>query len=112
MYSNQSLDFSMDPALPDLLPEGSLFDDLLYSDVPALTINHPDIATLNHRLDQLSLDSNTQSLRIDVEKAKRQKLSATVRRVKQDISLPRPEITSLKQDIDMIRGSKTLLITI
>jgi len=41
----------MDPALPDLLPEGSLFDDPLCSDVPALTINYPDIATLNYRLD-------------------------------------------------------------
>ena len=59
MYSNHSLNFSIDPALSDLLPKGSLFDDLLYSDVPALAITHPDIATLNHRLDQLSLDTNT-----------------------------------------------------
>jgi len=102
MYSN----FLMDPALPDLLPEGSLFDNLLYSDVTALAITHPDIATLNHRLDQLSLDTNTQSLRIDVEKAKRQKLSAIVRPVKQNILLPCPEIASLKQDITTIRGEQ------
>ena len=73
MYSSYLMNSSMDPVLPDLLPEGSLFDDLLHSDVPALATTHPDITTLNHRLDRLSLDTNTQSLRIDVEKAKRQK---------------------------------------
>ena len=60
MNSDQSLNFSVDSTLPDLLPEESLFNDL---------ITHPDIATLNRRLDQISLNTNTQSLRIDVEKA-------------------------------------------
>ena len=106
MYSSYLTNSAMDPVLPDLLPEGSFLDDLLYTDVPVPTIPNADIATLNHRLDRLSLDTNTQSLRIDKEKAKRQKLSATVRRVRQDLSSPRPEIVTLQQDVDVIRSEQ------
>ena len=103
MNFDQSLNFSVDSTLPDLLPEESLFNDLIYSDVPALAITHPDIATLNRRLDQISLDTNTQSLHIDVEKAKRQRLSETVRRVRQNTLRLCPDVISLKQDVTTIR---------
>ena len=55
MNSDYSLNFSADSTLPELLPEESLFNDLIYADVPALAITHPDIATLNRRLDQITL---------------------------------------------------------
>ena len=104
MYQNNLLNLPTDPALPDLLPEGSLFDDIFHAEVPVIAITNPDIAALNYRLDHLS-----QALRIDVERAKRQKLSATVRRVKQNILLPCPEIASLKHDIETIRGDQNIL---
>ena len=103
MTSNHSLNFSVDSTLPDLLPEESLFNDLIYADVPALAITHPDITTLNCRLYQITLDTNTKSLRIDVEKVKRQRLSETVRRVGQSTLRPCPEVTSLRQDVTTIR---------
>ena len=96
----------MKPALPDLLPEGSFLDDLLDTDATVPTFPDADLVTLTQRFDQLSLDTNTQLLRIEVEKAKRQKLSATVRRVKTDLLSPRPEIVTLRQDVDTMRNEQ------
>ena len=53
MYQNNLLSLHTDPALPDLLPEGSLFDDIFHSDDPTIAITHPDIAALNYRLDHV-----------------------------------------------------------
>ena len=106
MFSNYLTSFEMEPALPDLLPEGSFLDDLLDADAPAPAISNADLVALNQRFDRLSLDTNTQSLRIDIEKAKRQKLSATVRRVKQDLLSPRPETVTLRQNVDTMRNEQ------
>jgi len=96
MYQNNLLSLSVDPALPDLLPEGSFLDDIFHLDDPNIAITHPDIAALNQRLDHLSLETNTQALRIAVERAKHQKLRATIRQVKQDMLPPCPDIASLR----------------
>ena len=99
----------MDPALPDLLPEGSLFDDIFPSENPSVTVTHPDIVALNSRLDHLSLETNTQALRIKVERAKRQRLSATVRQVKQNMLLSCPDIASLKDDVEVMQGNQNAI---
>ena len=96
----------MDPVIPDLLPEGSFQDDLLDTNIPVPVIPNADIVTLNQRFDQLSLDTNTQSLRIEIEKVKRQKLSATIRRLRQDLLSPHPEIARLRQDVDTMRNEQ------
>jgi len=109
MYQNNLLSLPTDLVLPDLLPEGLLFDDIFHSDDPTIAITHPDIAALNYRLDHLSLETNTQALRIDVERAKLQKLRATVRQVKQNMLLPCPDIASLKYDIETMRGDQNTI---
>ena len=109
MFSNYLSNFEMEPALPDLLPEGLLLNDLLDIDTTVPTFPNADLVTLNQRFDQLSLDTNTQSLRIDVEKAKRQKLSASVRRIKKDLLSPRSEIVTLRQDVDTLRNEQNAI---
>jgi len=46
MYQNNLLNLSVDPALPDLLPEGSFLGDILSLDDPTIAIAHPDIAAV------------------------------------------------------------------
>ena len=106
MFSNYLNVNEMDPVLPDLLPEGSFLDDLLDAEIPLPAIQSTDIITLNQRLEQLSLDANTQALRLEIEKAKRQKLSTTVRRIKQDLLTPHSDIIKLRQDIDILRSKQ------
>ena len=58
--------------------------------------------SLNSRLEHLSLEINTQSLRIEVERAKRQKMRASLKQLKQEISTPCPDIAPLRQEISVI----------
>ena len=79
MYQNNLLNLTGDPTLPDLFPKGPLPDYLFQLNDLTATIVHPDIIALNRRLDHLSLETNTQGLRIAVERAKCQKLHAAIR---------------------------------
>jgi len=93
MHQSNLLNLTGDPALP----EGPL------PDYPTVTMAHPDIIALNRRLDLLSLETNTQGLRIAVERAKRQKLHATIRQVRQDMSLSCPDIVTIRHDLETMR---------
>ena len=96
MYQDNLLNLTGDPILPDLLPEGPLPDDLFQLSDLTSTIIHPDLVALNKRLDHLFLETNTQGLRIAMERAKRQKFKATIRQVRHDMSIPCPDIAMLK----------------
>jgi len=49
-----------------------------------LYLSTDDVLTLSKQVGQLNLDLNTQSLKIDVEKLKRQKLGNTLRQMKRE----------------------------
>jgi len=104
MFQNNLINLTGDPTLPDLLPEDPMLNDLFQIDDLPTPVIHPDITELSRRLDHLSLETNTQGLRIAVERAKRQRLQATIRQVKQDLSLPCPDITILKKRIESPAG--------
>ena len=106
MHSNYLFNDEIDPVIPDLLPEGSFLDELLNTDVPAPMIPNADIVALNYRFDQLFIDMNTLSLRIEVEKAKRQKLNAIFRKLKQDLLSPHPELIKLRQNFETLRSEQ------
>ena len=53
-----------------------------------LVLTYQDIATLNDLISRINLDINTQNLRVEVEKIKRQKLRMTMRNLKNDINSP------------------------
>ena len=68
-----NIDNPEDNLITDSFPEGSLFNDVFPLEPPFMTLLHSDITTINSRSKHLSLEINTQSLRIEVERAKRQK---------------------------------------
>ena len=109
MSFSDFLDMPMEPSLPDLLPEGSLFNSTFPPENPSITSTQQDIVVLSSRLDQLSLWSNwagTQSLRIELEKHKRQKLRTTIRQIKQDMNSPCPDTVSLKYEFDIMQRNQ------
>jgi len=67
------LNTQTDILLPDLLAEDPLLDSLFCLEAPPLGVTHPDIMALNLKLDNLSLECNTQALQLEVERVKRQK---------------------------------------
>ena len=100
MNFSNFFDLTMELTLPDLLPEGSLFNETFLPENPSTIITHPEIVALNSRIDQFFLESNTQSLRIELEKHKRQKLRTTIKQVKQNMIIPSPDIASLRYDAE------------
>ena len=49
---------------------------------PYLFPSTDEVITLSKRIEQLNIDVNTQNLKIEVEKLKRQKLGSTLRQMK------------------------------
>ena len=78
MYRDNLISLTEDPTLPDLVPEDPIFDDLLRVDDWTIPTMHPDVIELSRKLDNLTIESNTQGLRLEVERAKRQRLQASV----------------------------------
>ena len=74
--------------------------------IPLENINlfpsYHDIATLSDQIAKLSIDLYTQSLRIEVEKTKRQKLSIIVKRIKHEKTPPDPSLMGIRNDIYVI----------
>jgi len=78
--------------LSDIFPKGSLTNDIFHLETPFVTPSYSDLVTVNSRLEHLSLEINTQSLRIEVERAKRQKLRASLKQFKQSTLSPCSEM--------------------
>lgn len=98
---NQCNLFSLsgDPTLPDLVPEAPVFEDLLQFNDWTIPSPCPDIVELTRKLDSLTLESNTQSLRLEIERAKRQRLQASIRQIKRDVITMSPEIIEIRNDL-------------
>jgi len=73
MQQNTLLSLNEDPTLPDLIPEDLLFDDLLRVNESMMPLVHPDVVELGRKLDSLTIEVNTQGLRLEIEKVKRQR---------------------------------------
>jgi len=97
--NNNFLNTQTDIPLPDLLYEGPLIDDMFCFEAPPLNVVYPGITELNLKLDNLSLECNTQALQLEVERVKRQELRASIRAMKQQISLPCPDTALIKREI-------------
>ena len=63
-----------------------LFNNEFPVDPPFLTPSLADLTASSNRLEGLQLDYSTQSLRIKVERAKRQKLGVNLKRIKKATS--------------------------
>ena len=78
-------DLSINATLPDMLAGGPFSDELFRIDDLLPMPEHPDIITISRQLESLSIENNTQSLQIKIERMKRRQL--------------RPDTTSLKQEL-------------
>ena len=64
---------------------------------------------LSSKIEQLTLDSSTQALRIKIERAKRQKLKMSIRALKQQLSLPCPNIATTRQEIENMQLNQSIV---
>ena len=88
-----------DPALPDLLPEDYLFNDLPnINDMPVPNISS-DVSELKRKFDHLTIEINTMNLRLEIERSKRQRLQTIVRQLKRDIAAPYPELLEIRNNL-------------
>ena len=88
--------------IPDIFPEYFFLRDIFPMEPPHSMPFYLYLATQNSQLEHLSLDVNTQSLRIEVERAKRQKMRSMINQLKQELSNSCSEIVSLNKEVSTI----------
>ena len=79
------------------------FPDIFPLNPPDLLPPSNEIALLNTELEKLSLDVHTQSLRVKIEKVKRQKLRSKLKRVRQDMIPQNRILTQVHRDFNTLR---------
>jgi len=89
--------------LPSLAPEEPIYDEVFQIEDLLAPLPHPDMIELKRRIDILTIDVNTQGLRLEVERSKRQRLQAIVRQLKRDLLPFCPDIQMLKTDLTQLR---------
>ena len=89
----------VDTLLNDLLAGGPFPEETFrIDDFPPMP-EHPDIITISRQLESLSIENNTQSLQLKIERMKRRQLRSSLRSMEQMLSHPCPDATSLKQEL-------------
>jgi len=91
--------YDMDLAVPNLLPIEDLINDIPYIKDPEIASLQQEIANINARLERITLDSNTQSLRVEVERVKRRRLQTSLKQVRNQLLHPCPEVATMKQEM-------------
>lgn len=109
MFNNSMINLIEDPTLPDLIPEGHIFDELFHMDNPTIPIVHPDVTELSRKLDNLTIECNTLGLRLEIEKTKRQRLQSSVRQVKRDLVAPSPDMIEVKNELTRIEKQQNAI---
>ena len=99
MHQNNLYSMFEDPSLPDLVPEDTILNDPFGLDNLIMPSSQPDIVGIERKLDNMTIDTNTQGLRIEIERVKRQRLQASLRQVKRDLTLMNSEINGLKSEL-------------
>jgi len=103
MSENDFDNLFYDPLLPDLVPEGHVYDELLTLNEFTMPTPHPELTDLTHKFEALNIDSNAHGLRIEIERTKRQRLQATVKRLKHEFHAACTDITILRDEINQLR---------
>ena len=97
MYSHYSM-LPNDDILNEF-DEMTFLSELVPLEPPNLCPISNEITSLNTQLERLSLDVRTQSFRVAIERAKRQKLGTLIRKVKRDLHSPKYLIDHMQSDI-------------
>ena len=91
-----------DPVLPDLLPEEPVYDEIFQIDDLIMSTPQPEITDLSRKFELLTVDTNTHGLRIEIERSKRQRLQATMKQLRQDLTIANADIMMLKNEITQL----------
>ena len=92
--------FDMDITAPDLLPLDSFINDLPSAKNPEMISLQQEISNLSAKVERLILDSNTQALRVEIERVKRRKLQSSLKQIRSQLLHPCPEIEIIKQEVN------------
>ena len=106
MFYDNLLSVSGDPILPDLIPEDPLFENLTSINDWTMPITSTDVTELTRKLDSLTITSNTQELRVEIERVKRQKLQASIRQVRREIAIMNPVIIELRDELKHLKETQ------
>ena len=98
--SDDCLFYDMDLAIPNLLPIEDIINDIPHVKDPEITSLQQEIANINSRLERITIDSNTQSLRAEVERVKRRRLQTSLKQVRNKLFHPCPDVAILKQEMN------------
>ena len=108
MFPDNLISLTEDPTLPDLLPENTLLNEFRFDDFTT-PLFQSDIVEINRKIEQLTIDLNTQGLRLEIERVKRQRLQTSLRQIKHDLTLPCPELMTLRDELIQMRDYQNTL---
>jgi len=91
-------DLIKDPNLPDIFGDDFLTPNVASADKDLISMLPAEIKALNDRVERLEIALNTQTLRLELERSKRQKLALTLKHRRQET--PVPQLEALQQLID------------
>ena len=109
MNFNNLINPNNDPMLPDLVPEGYNDNEIFQIDDLIVPMPHNEIDNLTRKLELLIIDTNSNGLRIEVERAKRRRLQTIVKQTERNLSLANSEIMVLKNEIAQLREQQNLI---
>ena len=87
----------------------TLFPELFSLDPSGMFLQSDEIASLSAQIKHLNLDMHTQSIRVEVEKVKRQKLRSKLKRVKREMIPNNHFISQICPDISLLHESMGIL---
>ena len=106
MY-NTLMNLTESPDIPDLIPAELMFGDLLDINNTMIPAIPCDLTELNRKLEHLTVECNTINLRLEIEKAKRQRLQSTVKQLKREALSPCPDVLTVKQELNEFKEQQT-----
>ena len=86
------------PDIPDLIPADLLFDDLLDMNSTMIPAIPKELNELSRKVEQLTIECNTMHLRLEIERAKRQRLQSIVKQLEREALSPCPVASTVKQE--------------
>lgn len=93
-----------DPMLPDLLPEEPTYHEMFQINDLLVSPPQPEVTELSRRFELLTVDINTYGLRIEIERSKRQRLQASMRQLKRDLTTANADIITLRDEVAQLRA--------
>jgi len=84
--------------LPDLTMGDPFIEDVFRIDDLLPTPDHPDLIAISRQLESLTIEGNTQSLQLKIERMKRRQLRSSLRSVEQAVQRPCMDAASLRQE--------------